>query len=87
VFNSKGIIIYAAINKPGSWHDSNVARSLYDKLRYNTPGEYNILADSAFSFSEDLAKNICAVMKDSAKERLGNSDAYREAVRLVQRNR
>lgn len=82
VFNSKGIIIYAAINKPGSWHDSNVARSLYDKLRYNTPGEYNILADSAFSFSEDLAKNICAVMKDSAKERLGNSDAYREAVRL-----
>lgn len=62
VFSAKGKIIYAAINKPGSWHDSNVARSLYDKLRWETPGNYNILADSAFSYTNDIAQNILAVI-------------------------
>lgn len=82
VFSSKGYIIYAAINKPGSWHDSHVARSLYDKLRFHTPGKYNILADSAFAYTEDVSDNIIAVMKDNAKEKLLNRMEYKEAILL-----
>ncbi|KAJ2991387.1 hypothetical protein HDV02_003828 [Globomyces sp. JEL0801] len=77
VFSPTGFIIYAAINKPGSGHDSQVARSLYDKLRYDTPHEFNILADSAFAYSDDLSKHILAVMKDSAMDRLTNCDEDR----------
>jgi hypothetical protein len=43
-----GVIIAARTNAPGSWHDSRVARPIYDALRDSTPGGYYIVADSAF---------------------------------------
>ena len=42
VFAPNGKIIFAAINRPGSWHDSQVARKLYDKLRDETPGLFDL---------------------------------------------
>ncbi|KAJ2984661.1 hypothetical protein HDV02_000956, partial [Globomyces sp. JEL0801] len=65
VFSPTGCIIYAAINKTGSWHDSQVARSLYDKLRFDTPQEFDVLADSAIAYSDDLSKHILAVERFS----------------------
>ncbi|CAK5279623.1 unnamed protein product [Mycena citricolor] len=48
VFSPKGIIIAASINCPGSWHDSRVARPIYEKLRENTPAGFYLVADTAF---------------------------------------
>ncbi|KAJ2984554.1 hypothetical protein HDV02_001047, partial [Globomyces sp. JEL0801] len=68
VFSPTDCIMYAAINKPGSWHDSQVGISVYDRLRYDTPHEFNILANSAFAYSDYLSKHILTVMKDSAMD-------------------
>lgn len=52
VFNFKGELIHAAVNFPGSWHDSKVVLSsglLLDRLSDDkTPRGYAILGDSAF---------------------------------------
>ena len=49
VFAPDGTIIYARLNAPGSWHDSQVARKLYDKnLNERTPEPFRIVGDSAF---------------------------------------
>lgn len=52
VWNFKGEIIHAAINFPGSWHDSKLATvsGLYHELLADekTPPGMAILADSAF---------------------------------------
>jgi hypothetical protein len=72
VFSSKGYIIYGAINRPGSWHDAQVSRKLIDKLSKSNH-DYNILADSAFPVSKRVQGKILVVLKEDAKERLGNS--------------
>ncbi|KAG7441800.1 uncharacterized protein BT62DRAFT_982658 [Guyanagaster necrorhizus] len=36
-FNAKGEIIACKLNAPGSWHDSCVAKPIYEKLRTQTP--------------------------------------------------
>ena len=43
-----GEIIHACLNAPGSWHDSQVARSLYDVLAEQLPAPYYLVADTAF---------------------------------------
>jgi hypothetical protein len=53
VFAPTGKIIYAAINRPGSWHDSAVCKSLYEKLKL-LESDFNILADSAFTYTKSL---------------------------------
>ena len=41
-------IIYACLNAPGSWHDSRVARPLYDTLAETLPVGHHFVADTAF---------------------------------------
>jgi len=48
VFSPKGVIMMCTLNCPGSWHDSRVAREIYDTLETKTPEEYYLVADSAF---------------------------------------
>lgn len=48
IFIETGIIIDAAINYPGSWHDSKVARSIYTHLDQQVPDGFWLVADSAF---------------------------------------
>ena len=43
-----GLIIGAHLNAPGSWHNSQVAQSIYQGLRDETPAEFYLVADSAF---------------------------------------
>ncbi len=38
----------ASLNAPGSWHDSHVARPIYNMLQYKVPHGYYLVADSAF---------------------------------------
>ena len=53
VFSPKGTIIAAALNAPGSWHDSRVAASIYNKLLNDTPEGYYLVADTAFPRGTD----------------------------------
>ncbi|QRW24282.1 DDE superfamily endonuclease [Rhizoctonia solani] len=48
VFLPNGTIMTAVVNAPGSWHDSNVARPIYQVLREKTPDGFFLIADSAF---------------------------------------
>jgi len=43
-----GEIIYTCLNAPGSWHDSRVARPLYDVLAEVLPVGYYLVSDTAF---------------------------------------
>ncbi|TFY80401.1 hypothetical protein EWM64_g3612 [Hericium alpestre] len=47
-YSSKGLIIAALVNAPGSWHDSRVARPIYRRLLEDTPDGFYLVADSAF---------------------------------------
>ena len=59
-----GIIIAAVINAPGSWHDSRVARPIYEKLRTQTPEGYYFIADTAFPRgTATIEGQICAPLK------------------------
>ncbi|TCD64819.1 hypothetical protein EIP91_003600 [Steccherinum ochraceum] len=52
-FSPKGSILHCTLNAPGSWHDSRVARLLYEKLRTRTPPGYYLVADTAFPAMQD----------------------------------
>lgn len=41
-------MIAAKLNAPGSWHDSRIARPIYEKLRTRTPDGFYLVADTAF---------------------------------------
>ena len=43
-----GEIIHASLNAPGSWHDSRVARPLYELLSEKLPTGYYLVSDTAF---------------------------------------
>lgn len=52
------------LNAPGSWHDSRVARPVYEKLRTRTPPGYYLVADTAFPRGSDrIAGRIRAPIK------------------------
>ena len=53
VFSPEGLIIFASINNPGSWHDAVSARDLYKILIEEN--DYAIAADTAFP-STDLVQ-------------------------------
>lgn len=48
-----GAIIQCHLNAPGSWHDSQVAQPIYEKLRKDTPDDYYLVADTAFPRGTD----------------------------------
>ena len=43
-----GTAIAAKLNAPGSWHDSRIAKPIYEKLRTRTPEGFYLVADTAF---------------------------------------
>ncbi|KAI7944016.1 hypothetical protein MJO28_011544 [Puccinia striiformis f. sp. tritici] len=63
-FAPDGTIMYAILNAPGSWHDSAIARPLYDRLLNHTPPGYRIISDTVFPRkSESLQSRILAPVK------------------------
>ena len=63
-----GVIIACNLNVPGSWHDSRVARPIYEKLRLRTPDGYYLVTDTAFPRGSDqIAGRIKAPMKDGTR--------------------
>jgi hypothetical protein len=52
------------LNAPGSWHDSRVARPIYEKLRTQTPEGFYLVADTAFPRSTaQIEGKICVPIK------------------------
>lgn len=43
-----GEIIAAVLNAPGSWHDANVCRPIFEKIRQHVPDGYYAITDTAF---------------------------------------
>lgn len=42
-----GVVVYATINYPGSWHDSRIAKKLYNQLNQHHNG-YKLITDQGF---------------------------------------
>jgi len=64
----KGVIIQCKLNAPGSWHDSRVARHIYEKLRTATPDGYYLVADTAFPRGTDqIGGRIKAPIKEGQR--------------------
>ncbi|KAF5376888.1 hypothetical protein D9615_007221 [Tricholomella constricta] len=67
-FGATGVIIACKLNAPGSWHDSRVARSIYEKLRTETPEGYYLVTDTAFPRGTDQIKGcIRAPIKEGTR--------------------
>lgn len=60
IFSPCGDVIWAALNYPGSWHDSSVAMRVYDVLLDPNlmPTPFYIIADSAFPHQGDLGAKL-----------------------------
>src|SRR6202165_972723 len=71
LFTPDGLIRWASINNPGSWHDSHVAQKLYSTLERFSPPGYYIIADSAFRSTDQLV----TTMRDNDIGNLENADA------------
>ena len=70
-----GTVITCWLNAPGSWHDSRVAQTIYQKLRSRTPDGFFLVADTAFPRGSTALQNggfIRAPMK--AGKRLQMTD-------------
>jgi hypothetical protein len=56
------------LNAPGSWHDSRVARPIYEKLLSRTPDGCYLVTDTAFPRGTDqISGRIRAPMKDGTR--------------------
>ncbi|KAK7444571.1 hypothetical protein VKT23_015249 [Stygiomarasmius scandens] len=67
-FSPEGVVIACRLNAPGSWHDSRVAQSVYEKLLYHTPEGYYLIADTAFPRGTDqIAGRIKAPIKEGSR--------------------
>ncbi|KAF9039695.1 hypothetical protein BDZ89DRAFT_945205 [Hymenopellis radicata] len=83
-FSAQGEIIAARINAPGSWHDSRVARPIYEKLLNDTPDGFYLVADTAFPQGTDA---IHGKIKASIKQgtRLPRDACERDAMMAFDR--
>ena len=71
VFNFKGELIHAALNFPGSWHDSRVAHSsglINPLLLVMTPRGLAILTDSAFTAGHEIDDKIVRGRKSNERK-------------------
>ncbi|KZT57258.1 hypothetical protein CALCODRAFT_434501 [Calocera cornea HHB12733] len=57
VFSTRGELLHAAINAPGSWHDSRVSSGIYAQLEENTPDPYFLAADTAFPHNRSTLRS------------------------------
>lgn len=56
------------MNLPGSWHDSRVARAIYEKLEHHTPEGYYLVTDTAFPRGTNrVQEHIKAPIKSGAR--------------------
>jgi hypothetical protein len=63
-----GDIIACKLNAPGSWHDSRVAKGLYEKLCTQTPEGFYLVTDTAFPQGTDaVAGRIRCPMTQGAR--------------------
>ena len=63
-----GEIIACRLNAPGSWHDSRLAQTIYEKLRTQTPDGYYLVTDTAFPRGTHQIKGrIRAPMKSGTR--------------------
>jgi hypothetical protein len=73
-----GIVIAAQLNAPGSWHDSRVARPIYEKLCTRTPEGFYLVADTAFPRgAKQIEGKIRAPIKTGQRIR-GTTDEIQE---------
>jgi hypothetical protein len=57
-------VLAANLNAPGSWHDSRVAKPIYNKLQHNKPDRYYLVADSVFPRgTQNIAGRIRILLK------------------------
>jgi hypothetical protein len=78
-----GEIIASCTNYPGSWHDSQVAQGIYEKLDTETPDGFSLVADSAFPQGYDrIAGKIRVPLK--AGEKLPMDAYLREHAHLLE---
>jgi hypothetical protein len=82
-FAPTGKIIYACINFPGSWHDSQVSVSLIDKV-ITSIGDYAFCVDQGFPRSGELYDKFVGPMSRKIKRNL--SPRLRELVMIKQTN-
>lgn len=76
VFLPTGKVCFAALNKPGAWHDAQVAQGLFDMLHWKTPEPYNLLADSAFPASQEMTGRLLVVKKSPFWEQDRTREEY-----------
>jgi hypothetical protein len=76
-FAPNGKIVYACINAPGSWHDSQVALPLIDKVIRDI-GVYALCVDGGFPMKDDLYDKFVGPISRKRKRHL--SPILREAV-------
>ena len=71
VFAPDGCIIWARYNLPGSWHDSRLARRLYELLQNPTytPPNAALVADTAFERTKEMRDRIITPPKVGELER------------------
>ncbi len=84
-----GTIIFYSTNYPGSWHDSAVAKDLYDRLQNpaKTPDPYRIIADQAFrSLNGKILKTQKINVSDVQIEACSARQAIEWGVRTVRAN-
>lgn len=63
-YHRLGVIIAAVLNAPGSWHDTRVARPLFDALRDRVPDGFYLCADSGFpKATGEVAGKLVAPLK------------------------
>lgn len=74
LYGVDGRILWVNFNAPGSWHDSKIARKLYDILIANCPEPFAILADTAFPRSEELRTKILSPLKENEIDNLSRDD-------------
>jgi hypothetical protein len=68
-FAPTGKIIYACINFPGSWHDSQVASNFIRQV-VNNIGDYKICVDQGFPRSGDLLNKFVGPISRRARRNL-----------------
>ena len=68
-FSPTGKIIFACINFPGSWHDSQVSLSLISKVVRNI-GDFKICVDQGFPRSGDLLNKFVGPLSRRARRNL-----------------
>jgi hypothetical protein len=71
-------VIAVQLNAPGSWHDSRVARPIYEKLCTRTPEGFYLVADTAFPRgAKQIEGKIRAPIKTGQRIR-GTTDEIQE---------